>query len=177
MVKTVLIIAILSLLIFSGCMGTSPTTSPTPTGTQEATSAPVLTPAATLIPTPVTTATPVSIKPVIKVTFYNTSVTGESNFTVQWEVSGGTPGDISRTAVLWGFKSGGENISDYSRESNVQTGKTPQLFDVELKSPSGGDSIYFRVHAIVDDVHIYSPEYKIIIIPLYTGAGGGGGGY
>jgi len=101
---------------------------------------------------------------------YPGSVDGEANFTVRWEVSGG--GDISHTAVHWGFKPGGENIADYPRLTPVQTGKTPMEFSAEIKAPSGGELIYFRAHAIVDGKHVYSPEYRVAIIPRYTGGGG-----
>lgn len=50
---------------------------------------------------------------------YPASVDGEANFTVQWEISGGTSGDISHTSVHWGFSSA--KISNYTRESKVQT--------------------------------------------------------
>jgi hypothetical protein len=103
-------------------------------------------------------------------------VQGETNFTIQWQVSGGTPGTISNTSILWGFNSGGMNISDYPRSSAAQTGSTPQTFSAELTAPSGGGPVYFRAHAVVDGVDIYSPEQQITIIPLYTGSGGGGGG-
>jgi hypothetical protein len=103
-------------------------------------------------------------------------VQGETNFTIQWQVSGGTPGTISNTSILWGFNSGGMNISDYPRSSAAQTGSTPQTFSAELTAPSGGGPVYFRAHATVDGVDIYSPEQQIIITPLYTGGGGGGGG-
>ncbi|HEY9246957.1 MAG TPA: hypothetical protein VIO11_08940 [Candidatus Methanoperedens sp.] len=173
-----LIVAIALLLIVSGCMGTAPKSTPAPTSTY------LETPAATPLKTaPVPTATAVptanpeitAIKPSIIVTSYSTSVTGESNFTINWEVSGG--GTISKTMILWGFKSGGENITDYLRNSTIQTGQTPGTFSTEMKAPSGGGPIYFRAYAVVDGTEIYSLEYQIIIIPRYTGEGGGGGGY
>lgn len=108
--------------------------------------------------------------PAIRVTSYPGSVTGEKDFTIQWELSGGTPGDISSTSVLWGYRSGGTNISDYPRVSSVQTGKTPGVFSAVLKAPASG-TIYFRAHAIVDGSDLFSPEYLITIISPYTGGG------
>lgn len=81
-------------------------------------------------------------------------------------------GDISHSAVHWGFRSGGADIKDYGRFSKVLTGKTPQEFSVELKAPASGP-IYFRAHALVDGVDVYTPEYQIAINPRYTGGGGG----
>ncbi|VVB87690.1 Uncharacterised protein [uncultured archaeon] len=159
--------AILLLLIISGCTSapqkvTSSPTTPTPTLTPE--------------PTPVPpTRSEIPVKPSLNITFYSTSVTGESNFTINWEVSGGTPGTISKTMILWGYKSGSGNITDYPRTSIMQTGQTPGTFRTDLTAPAGGGPIYFRAYALVDGTDIYSPEYQITIIPRYTGGGGGGG--
>ncbi|MCX9011918.1 MAG: hypothetical protein OIN66_12440 [Candidatus Methanoperedens sp.] len=172
MIKKVLIIATVLLLAASGCV--TPTPTPVTTPTHAPTETPSLTPTATptATSTPLITTSPASVKPIIKVTSYPTTVNGESNFTIKWEVSGGSPGNISHTAVHWGFNSGGENISDYPRTSIIQTGKTPQQFSVELKAPASG-TIYFRAHAIVDGTNVYAPEYTITINPRYTGGGGG----
>ncbi|MCE8424606.1 MAG: hypothetical protein J5U17_02380 [Candidatus Methanoperedens sp.] len=110
-----------------------------------------------------------SVPPGIKVTSFPSNANGDTNITIRWEVSGGTPGEISRTAILWGNKSGSANISDYLKVSMVQTGKTLQRFVTDIKLPSGG-IIYFRAHAIVDGTDIYSSEYQISIIQT-------GGGY
>ena len=191
--RIVLIVAVSLLLLVSGCL--SPTTTPTPTPTAISTETPtatstetaVVVPTETLTPTatPIsaitststTNATVTATTATINVTSYPAGVQGEANFTIQWQVTGGTPGTISNTSILWGFNSGGMNITDYSRSSAAQTGSTPQTFSAELTAPSGGGPVYFRAHATVDGVDIYSPEQQIIITPLYTGAGGGGGGY
>jgi hypothetical protein len=156
-------IAIVSSLI-SGCVS-APQGTPTPVVT------PTATPMPTPAPTPATTVaipsvTP-SVPPAITVTSYPPSVNGEDNFTIQWEVAGGTTGNISQTGVQWGFS------SNYTRNSTVLTGKSPQKFSVDLKAPAGGGPIYFRVYATVDGVDIYSPGYQIAINPRYTGGGGG----
>ncbi len=160
-------IAIASSLI-SGCVS-APQGTPTPVVTPVMT--PIATPMPTLAPTPATSVaipsvTP-SIPPAIKVTSYPPTVNGEDNFTIQWEVAGGTTGIISQTGVQWGFS------SNYTRNSTVQNGESPQKFSVDLKAPAGGGPIYFRVYATVDGVDIYSPGYQIAIIPRYTGGGGG----
>jgi hypothetical protein len=175
----VLIVAISLLLIVSGCTNPAPKSTPVPTAKYTETPAETPTQQATPVPTakPIPTATPertavTAAKPSINVTSYSTSVTGESNFTITWVVSGGTIGTISKTMILWGFNSGGMNIKDYSRNSTVQTGQTPGTFSAELKAPAGGGPIYFRAYAMVDGTDIYSAEYQIVINPRYTGGGG-----
>ncbi len=170
-------------------MSAPPKATPMPTSTQLPTStpAPIAVPPsqgqevstdtgyprtpAPIVVTPSPTA-PQPVAPTIRVIFYNTSVTGDENFTVRWQVSGGMLGDITHSAVHWGFRSGGADIKDYGRFSKVLTGKTPQEFSVELKAPASGP-IYFRAHALVDGVDVYTPEYQIAINPRYTGGGGG----
>jgi hypothetical protein len=193
-----LIVAVSLLLLVSGCL--SPTTTPTPTptaiSTETTTAVATETPFAVATETPMatstgipavaTTGTPVSTAAAnatvsattatINVTSYPASVQGDTNFTIQWQVTGGSPGTISNTSILWGFNSGGMNISYYPRSSAAQTGSTPHNFSANLTAPSGGGPVYFRAHAVVDGVDIYSPEYQITIAPVYTGAGGGGGG-
>ncbi len=117
-------------------------------------------------------APPASVTPKILVTSYPGSVNGDTNFTIQWEVSGGTQGVITQTAIYWGFNSGGANMSNYARSSTIQTGRTPQRFMADLKAPAGG-TIYFRAFASIDGVNIYSQEYQIAISSPYTGGGGG----
>ncbi len=192
----VLIVAVSLLLLVSGCMSSTTAPTPTPTAistettTAVSTETPIATSTVATIGTPISTVTPISAitstpttnatvaatTAKINVTSYPASVQGEANFTIQWQVSGGTPGAISNTSILWGFNSGGMNITDYPRSSAAQTGSTPQTFSANLTAPSGGGPIYLRAHAVVDGVDIYSPEYQITISPLYTGAGGGGGG-
>jgi hypothetical protein len=156
-------IAIVSSLI-SGCVS-APQGTPTPVVTPTATPMPTLTPTpATSVAIPSVTS---SVPPAITVTSYPPSVNGEDNFTIQWEVAGGTTGNISQTGVQWGFS------SNYTRNSTVLTGNSPETFSVNLTAPAGGGPIYFRVYATVDGVDIYSPGYQIAIIPRYTGGGGG----
>jgi hypothetical protein len=82
-------------------------------------------------------------------------------------VAGGTTGIISQTGVQWGFS------ANYTRNSTVLTGNSPETFSMDLIAPAGGGPIYFRVYATVDGVNIYSPGYQIAITPRYTGGGGG----
>jgi len=111
-----------------------------------------------------TTQSPVatSIAPAIKVTSFPSSADGDTINTIRWEVSGGTPGNISNTAILWGYKSGSAKISDYSNATAIQTGKTSQQFSAEINIPPSG-TLYFRAHAIVDGTELFSQEYQISI--------------
>ncbi len=123
---------------------------------------------------PVTSTSPAatsSVPPAIKVLFYPSGPDGDTNITIRWEVSGGTPGVISDTAIIWGYASGNASITAYPKMSIKQPGKTTQGFSATIKTPSGG-SLYFRVHALVDGTDVYSPEYQITIA-----APTGGGGY
>jgi len=165
-ISTFIIITAIVLLL-GGCVsapqpGVIPTPTAEPTSPLPATALPV-------------TATPTAapfVTPEITVTVYPASVNGDTNITIDWEVSGGSTGEISQTAVYWGYKTAGANTSDYPRASTVQTGKAPQGFSTIIKAPAGGD-FYFRAHATVDGIDVYSPEYRITIIaPM-----GGGGGY
>jgi hypothetical protein len=99
------------------------------------------------------------------VTSYPANVTGETNFTIQFKVSGGTNrGNISHASVHWGSRSGGPDINDYGSYGKVHTGTVPQQFSSELIAPASGN-IYFRVHGRIDGADIYSNEYEIKIIP------------
>jgi len=138
------------LLMLSGCIGIPPE------GTPATTPAPAI-----VTPSPTTAST---ITPAIRVTSYPARVDGEENFTIKWEVTGGILGEISHSAVHWGFKAGRANVTDYGRFSSVETGKTPQEFSTVLKAPASG-TIYFRAHAIVDGEDLYSDEYVIAINP------------
>ena len=107
--------------------------------------------------------TPAQVTPSIQVTSFPSSVKGDTNFTIRWKVSGGTPGQIRYTLVHWGWNSGGPNSQDYPRISQIQNGYTPAEFSVDLES-SLRWLIFFRAHAMVDDTDLYSPEYQITII-------------
>ncbi len=109
-----------------------------------------------------------SLAPTIKVTSFPQSSHGDTVITIKWAVTGGTAGEITNTAIIWGYKSGGENISDYPQTTSVQTGKTPKDFSTVLNIPSSG-ALYFRAHAVVDGSDVYSTENQISIIPQTSG--------
>jgi len=133
-------------LIFSGCVSAPPKTTPIPTAT------------------PVQTASPQSIAPSINVTSYPATSDVDTDFGIDWEVLGGTPGSISKTAIIWGFNNGRANITDYTNISAVQTGNTPEQFNATLNVPDNS-TIYFRAYAVVDGLEIYTKEYQTVIFP------------
>ncbi|HII03118.1 TPA: hypothetical protein HA351_16180 [Methanosarcinaceae archaeon] len=98
----------------------------------------------------------------IEVLDYPTSIEGGEYFTVRWEVTGGTPGEISETVLISGSESGNESLADYPTKSSPQGGTTPKEFEFRLRAPISGD-IYFRAYAVVDDAEIFSPEYEISV--------------
>lgn len=114
-----------------------------------------------------------SVPPAIKVISYPSGPAGDTNIIIRWEVSGGTPGNISDTAIIWGYTSGNASTTAYPKVSIKQTGKTLQAFNATIMTPSGG-TLFFRAHATVDGTDVYSPEYQITIA---TPTGGGGGYY
>ena len=114
-----------------------------------------------------------SVPAAIKVISYPSGPAGDTNIIIRWEVSGGTPGNISDTAIIWGYTSGNASTTAYPKVSIKQTGKTLQAFNATIMTPSGG-TLFFRAHATVDGTDVYSPEYQITIA---TPTGGGGGYY
>jgi len=143
---TVTAIVIVFSLIFSGCVSVPPKTTPIPT----------------VIPTQ--TASPEPIAPTINVTSYPVSSDVDTDLGIDWEVIGGTPGTISKTAIIWDFNKGSANISDYSNISKVLTGNTPEQFNTTLNVPDNS-TIYFRAYAVVDGMEIYTKEYQTVIFP------------
>lgn len=161
---TCILILILSLLIISGCVSQKPTGTPTaiPTAT------PIPTP--TVIPTQQPGTTTASAPAIITITSIPGRPVENSNYTIKWQVSGGTAGDISKTELLWDFKKGNATITDYSYNTPPVTGKTPMEFNQTLKAgPSS--TIYFRAHAIVDGVEIFSDEKQMTIYPEHETGG------
>ena len=117
--------------------------------------------------TPVPTVSPAAIAPAINVTSYPESTDVDTGLGIDWQVSGGITGKISKTAIIWDFNNGSANISDYSNMSEVQTGNTPEQFNAIINIPVNNTiyTIYFRAYAVVDGTDIYSKEYQTIIVP------------
>jgi len=106
-------------------------------------------------------------KPKILQLSFPTTANPDQTITISWQVSGGIAGKIEHTAVHWDTVGGhGENFNEYPNRSEIQTGKTPQDFSVQIKLPSAaGTRVFFRTHAIVDGIHVYSPELEIVLAP------------
>lgn len=109
----------------------------------------------------------VSAPPAISVTTIPNRVVENTNYSIKWNVSGGTSGDISKTDLIWDFKKGNATVTDYSYSTPSMTGKTPMEFSQTFKAPQSS-TIYFRAHAIVDEIEIFSDEKQITIYPEYT---------
>ncbi|HEY9205869.1 MAG TPA: hypothetical protein VIO58_08100 [Candidatus Methanoperedens sp.] len=149
----IIFMAIFFSLFISGCVNV-PSSQVTPTAT--APSAPTIVPSSAQAST-------------ITVTSYPASVDNETDLAIDWTVSGGTPGNIDKTAVIWGLNRSNANVSGYPEMSTVWTGTTPQQFNVTLKGLPINGTIYFRAYATVDGINIYSDEYQTIIVPVATG--------
>jgi hypothetical protein len=108
----------------------------------------------------------VSAPPIIIVTSIPGRPIENSNYTIKWQVSGGLAGDVSKTELLWDFKKGNAIVTDYSQNTPSMTGKTPMEFSQTLKAGQSS-TIYFRAHAIVDGIEIFSDEKQITIYPAY----------
>jgi len=161
---TFILIIILSLLIISGCVSQEPTGTPTAIPTATPTVTPIET--ATVIPTQQPGTRTVSAPATITITSIPARPVENSNYTIKWQVSGGTAGDISKTELLWDFKKGNATVTDYSQSTPSMTGKAPMEFSQTLKAgPSS--TIYFRAHAIVDGIEIFSDEKQMTIYPEY----------
>lgn len=87
-----------------------------------------------------------------------------TEFTIKWEVSGGTAGNIEKTQILWDYKK--SNASNYSFNTTSFIGKTPMEFTTKMKFPKTS-TIYFRVQAIVDGIEIFSDEQMVTIYPEF----------
>ena len=106
----------------------------------------------------------------IEVLDYPTSVEGGEYFIISWEVTGGTQGEISESAIISGSESGNESLVDYPAKSSPQGGTTPKEFEFRLRAPISGD-FYFRAYAVVDGAEVFSPEYEISITE-FSGSSG-----
>lgn len=98
----------------------------------------------------------------VEVLDYPASVESGEYFTISWEVTGGTSGEIRETAIVSGSESGNESLADYPTKSSPQGGSTPKEFEFRLRAPISGD-FYFRAYAVVDGAEVFSPEYEISI--------------
>lgn len=154
-VNTLSILLVLGIFLI-GCIS-APTTTPAPT-TPAPTMAPTMAP-----PTPAPTKAPVVAAPkVILSTMPMKAVAGEEVL-MAWQVAGGKPGKITHSAIHWGKEPGKALVADYPTMTELATGNTPQLFSAKLKVPTEPGTYYYRAHATVDGVDVYSDEETISI--------------
>ena len=104
-------------LLFSGCVSVPPQVTPAPTMT------------------PVPTVSPEAIAPTINVTSYPESTDADTGLGIDWEISGGITGKISKTAIIWDFSNGSADISDYPNMGEVQSGNSPEQFNAIINVP------------------------------------------
>lgn len=101
----------------------------------------------------------------VEVFDYPASVKNGVTFSASWRVRGEVAGNIEESALLWGslsLKSGNASLGAYPRKSFPQAGPGPQEFEDRIKAPLAGD-IYFRAYVLVDEVEVFSREYRIPI--------------
>ena len=78
--------------------------------------------------------------------------------------TGRKPWKITHAAIHWGKEPGKTLTGDYPPMTEVSTGNTPQSFSATLKVPTEPGTYYYRAHAIVDGVHVYTGEHTIRVV-------------
>jgi hypothetical protein len=104
-------------------------------------------------------------EPTIEVTSAPAEVSDDSPFVVNWQVSG--PGDITHTAVHFDYQPRAADYELYEEASAVHKGSAPQQFSDNIRALKVG-FVYYRAHAIIDGNNIYSPEFKVEVVPYKT---------
>lgn len=85
-------------------------------------------------------------------------------FTVKWYIDNNKSATTSHTAIHFGktSKPYAKLPSDYPEKSSIQSGTIPATFSAQLKIDIA-DLYYFRVHAIIDNLNIWSEEKTIML--------------
>jgi len=96
--------------------------------------------------------------PTVAITASPADAAGTSSVNVAWKVEGGLPGSIGSTYLEWGILSG-----KYTSQTTAQTGTSPMAFSTALTAPSAPNTVYFRVHAMVDGTD-YTTDEKYILV-------------
>jgi hypothetical protein len=86
------------------------------------------------------------------------NVTGGYSYSVSWKVEGGLPGNIESSYLEWGLFGG-----QYDHKTDAQTGTSPMTFTVSLTAPSAPNTVYIRMHAVVDGKEYTTEESSIPI--------------
>jgi hypothetical protein len=96
-------------------------------------------------------------QPFISVNGYPTSVSRSSTFDIRWSILGPAGGVVTDTHVEWGTVSG-----LLGNATPPQSGMTRQTYTAGgLTLPSGADTLYFKVVAMVDGAPYESREYAV----------------
>jgi hypothetical protein len=96
----------------------------------------------------------------VRVLWYPQITAPGGSLIVEWELLSGGRFNVSHTGVHFGFQSG-----DYAIHSLAQIGKSPRKYTIVTTVPvtEDVDTVYFRVHALVDGKEYFSPEHTISI--------------
>ncbi len=98
--------------------------------------------------------------PTVTIVEYPEFVEPNSTYSISWMVSGGDPGDIEETTLMWG-----ETIASIDEATMNFTGSTWQVFTVEdLPSLPYNGTIYLRASATVDGMDY---ESEILALPVH----------
>jgi hypothetical protein len=149
-------LAIVSLLIISGCVSKEPQGTPVPTAIP------------TAVPTQVVpTATPSPTQqPGISVEVLNApeNASAGKSFDIIWRVNSPSEKNITHTAIHYGPESKSEplTLASYPILTTAKIGKIPANFSDKITINATGVT-YFRAHAIVDGLNYWSSEKMISI--------------
>jgi len=106
--------------------------------------------------------------PVIELVDMTDKVFVDGTAKVWWDIPGVDPVDVTHTAVHWDTTShagGAFDFQDYSNAVLGMDGGNDSDYMVMLDAPSAPTTVYFVIHAIVMDTHIYAEmEYTIPVV-------------
>jgi len=107
--------------------------------------------------------------PVLENVDFDEAVFAGGPVTVTWDVSGVAPDDVTHTAVHWDTSSKG-TPPDFTAYANAAAGEanSPDSdYKAMFTAPTTGGPVYFVVHAIVMDTHIYAGmEYMVEVMDM-----------
>lgn len=141
-----------------------PATTPLPTTPAPTTTPPPTTPAPTTTQPP-TTPPPPTVPVNVTVLSRTTDADRNTDVFVTWNVSGGSPGDITATMILWSDTT--PTGYAYKYNTTALSGKTPKRFNGNFTTDYVPNNLvetyHFRVYARVDGRDYYSPEYNLSV--------------
>ncbi len=85
----------------------------------------------------------------------------------EWSITGADAGDVTHTAIHWDTTSHGEPL-DFNNYANAIMGEMGMMdghYHANMTAPSSPTTVYYILHAIVLDVHIYAEmEYMVEVV-------------